>query len=302
MSETMQINVSNSGLYLSRIVQGMMRLREWNFSTKETEDFIMRAIDLGVTTFDHADIYGNYTCEGLFGEVLKSNPSLRDKIQIVTKCGIVLPNKETKRIHYYDTSKDHILKSVDNSLRNLHTDYIDLLLIHRPDPFMNPEEIAEAFLELHKSGKVRFFGVSNFTINQFEALQSKLNLPLVTNQIEISPFNLEHFENDNIYFLKGKNLNPMAWSPLAGGKLFDVSNDKSVRILTTLKEVGKELGIDSMDTLVYSWLLNHPVGVIPISGSGRLERFKNAVEALNIKLSREQWFKIYEAALGHDVP
>ncbi|KUK14889.1 MAG: Aldo/keto reductase [Petrotoga mobilis] len=297
-----QINVSNSGLYLSKIVQGMMRLRDWNLSTKETEEFILKAIDLGVTTFDHADIYGNYTCESLFGEALKLNPSIRDKIQIVTKCGIVLPNKETKRIHYYDTSKDHILKSVDNSLRNLHTDYIDLLLIHRPDPFMNPEEIAEAFLELHKSGKVRFFGVSNFTIDQFKTLQSKFSLPLVTNQIEISPFNLEHFENDNIYFLLGKNINPMAWSPLAGGKLFDASNDKSVRILTTLKEVAKELGIDSIDTIVYAWLLNHPVGVIPISGSGKLERLKNAVEATNIKMTREQWFKIYEAALGHDVP
>jgi len=298
----MKINVSNSGLELSRIVQGMMRLNQWNFSVEETENFILKVIDLGVATFDHADIYGNYTCESLFGEVLKNNPSLRSKIQIVTKTGIVLPNKEKSRIHYYDTTKSHIINSVDQSLKNLNTDYIDLLLIHRPDPLMDPMEIAEAFIELHKSGKVLYFGVSNFTIQQFKTLQSKLSLPIVTNQIELSPYNLEHFQNDNIYFLLEKNVNPMVWSPLAGGKLFDASNEKSIRILTALKEVAQELNIDKLDTIVYSWLLSHPLKVLPISGSGKIERLKNAIEALDLQMPRELWFKIYKAGLGHDVP
>ncbi|RAO99819.1 oxidoreductase [Petrotoga sp. 9PW.55.5.1] len=298
----MKINVSNSALELSRIVQGMMRLNQWNFSVKETENFILKAIDLGVTTFDHADIYGNYTCESLFGEVLKNNPSLRSKIQIVTKTGIVLPNKEKRRIHYYDTTKSHIINSVDQSLKNLNTDFIDLLLIHRPDPLMDPMEIAEAFIELHKSGKVLYFGVSNFSIQQFKTLQSKLSIPIVTNQIELSPYNLEHFQNDNIYFLLEKNVNPMVWSPLAGGKLFDATNEKSIRILTALKEVAQELNIDKLDTIVYSWLLSHPLKVLPISGSGKIERLKNAIEALDLQMPRELWFKIYKAGLGHDVP
>lgn len=298
----MRINVSNSGLEFSRIVQGMMRLKQWNFSTKEAENFLLKAIDLGVTTFDHADIYGNYTCESLFGEVLKINPSLRNKIQIVTKTGIILPDKEKKRIHYYDTTKSHILESVDRSLKNLHTDHIDLLLIHRPDPLMDPTEIVEAFLKLYKQGKVLYFGVSNFTMQQFNTLQSKFSLPLVTNQIELSPYNLEHIQNDNTYFLLEKNINPMIWSPLAGGKIFDASNEKSVKILSALKEVSSEMNVVEIDTVIYAWLLNHPMEAIPISGSGKIERLKNAVNALNIKMPRELWFKIYEAALGHDVP
>ncbi len=203
---------------------------------------------------------------------------------------------------YYDTSKEHIIKSAEDSLKALNTDYLDLFLIHRPDPFMNMDEIAEAFYELHKSGKVLYFGVSNFTPQQFSALQSKMNFPLVTNQIEISPYNLEHFNSDNIFFLMEENINPMAWSPLAGGKIFDSKNEKSKRILEALKKVAKELNIDSLDTIVFSWLLNHPVGIFPISGSGKIYRLKNAVKALEVKLTREQWFAIYEASLGHRVP
>lgn len=297
----MRINLSKSGLQISRVVQGMMRLNTWNYSENELTDFILKAIYMGVTTFDHADIYGNGTCESIFGNILKKHPEIRKKIQLITKCGIIRKN-ENNRVKYYDTSKKHILESVENSLKKLHTKYIDLLLIHRPDPFMRPDEIAEAFYELHKKGKVLHFGVSNFTVQQFKTLQEYLNFPLITNQIEISPYNLEHFENENIYFLLQKKINPIAWSPLAGGKIFDSSNEKSKRILNALKKVAKDFGINSIDKIVYAWLLNHPVGIIPISGSGKIERLANAVDAINIKLSREQWFIIYEAALGHKVP
>ncbi|KLO20975.1 oxidoreductase [Marinitoga sp. 1197] len=299
----MKINMSKSGLELSRIVQGMMRLNEWGFSKKELENFILKAIDFGVTTFDHADIYGNYTCEKIFGEALKSNSSLRNKIQIITKCGIMVKNeKYQRRVKHYNTSKIHIIESVENSLKNLNTDHIDLLLIHRPDPFMNPEEISEAFDELYNSGKVLYFGVSNFTIQQFKTLQSWVNVPLITNQIEISPYNIEHFENDNIYFLMEKRINPMAWSPLAGGNLFKINSEKASKIFYALKEIGKDFSIDSLDTIAYAWLLSHPAGIIPISGSGKIERLENAVKSLELKLSPEQWYIIYEAALGHRVP
>lgn len=299
----MKINLSNSSLEVSRIVQGMMRLNSWGYTEKEVTDFIQKAIDIGVTTFDHADIYGNGVCEEIFGNVLRKNPSIRNKIQLITKCGIIRKNENLNiRVKHYNTSKKHILKSVENSLRKLHTNYIDLLLIHRPDPFMNPEEIAEAFYELHKSGKVLNFGVSNFTIQQFKTLQEYTNLPLITNQIEISPYNLEHFENENIYFLLQKKINPMAWSPLAGGRIFNPSEENGQRILKALKEVAKDFNVESLDKIVYAWLLNHPVGIIPISGSGKIERLKNAVEAIDIKMNRKQWFMIYEAALGHKVP
>ncbi|WGS64951.1 aldo/keto reductase [Marinitoga aeolica] len=299
----MRVKLSKSNLEVSRIVQGMMRLNSWGYTEKELTDFIQKAIDIGVTTFDHADIYGNGECEEIFGNVLKNNPSIRNEIQLITKCGIIRKDENSNiRVKHYNTSKEHILKSVENSLKKLHTDYIDLLLIHRPDPFMNPEEIAEAFYELHKSGKVLNFGVSNFTIQQFKTLQEYTNLPLITNQIEISPYNLEHFENENIYFLLQKKINPMAWSPLAGGKIFNPSEEKGQRILKALKEVAKDFNVSSLDKIVYAWLLNHPVGIIPISGSGKIERLKNAVEAIDIKMNREQWFMIYEAALGHKVP
>lgn len=299
----MTISVSKSGLKFSRIVQGMMRLNQWNFTKTELEEFVQKCINLGVTTFDHADIYGNHTCEAIFGNILKDNPSLRNKIQIVTKCGIMLKSEKfPRRVAHYNTRKEHILESVDQSLKNFNTNYIDLLLIHRPDPFMNPEEIAEAFYQLSKAGKVLYFGVSNFTIQQFKTLQSKMNLNLVTNQIEISPYNLEHFQNDNIYFLMEKNINPMAWSPLAGGKLFNINDDKGKRITNALKEVAKDFNTESLDTIVYAWLLNHPVGIIPISGSGKIQRLKNAVDALEIKMDPEQWYIIYEAALGQRVP
>ncbi|GAB6189835.1 aldo/keto reductase [Marinitoga arctica] len=299
----MKINLSNSGLRISRVVQGMMRLNEWGFSKEELENFILKAINLGVTTFDHADIYGNHTCESIFGEVLKSNSSLRNKIQIITKCGIMVKNEKYERkVKHYNTSKAHIIESVENSLKNLNTDHIDLLLIHRPDPFMNPEEIAKAFDELYNSGKVLYFGVSNFTIQQFKTLQSWVNVPLITNQIEISPFNIEHFENDNLYFLMEKRINPMAWSPLAGGKIFKIDSEKASRIYSSLKEVAKDFGVDSLDTIAYSWLLSHPAGIVPISGSGKIERLENAIKALELNLSPEQWYIIYEAALGHRVP
>lgn len=296
--------VSNSNFKMSRIVQGMMRLNNWNMTIEELENFILEAIDLGVTTFDHADIYGgNHLCESIFGEVLKKNKSIRNKIQLITKCDIRYNHNDNALVKkYYDTSKEYIIYSVEESLKNLNTDYIDLFLIHRPDPLMNPDEIAEAFYELHKLGKVLHFGVSNFTPQEFKTLQSRLSMQLITNQIEISPYSLEHFYNDNIYFLMEKKINPMAWSPLAGGKLFNPDDDKSERINKALKLVAKDLNIEELDIVVYSWLLSHPLGIFPISGSGKIHRLKNAVRALDIKLNKEQWYAIYTASLGYKVP
>ncbi|BBE31209.1 oxidoreductase [Tepiditoga spiralis] len=296
---TNEINLSNSGLILSKIVHGMMRLNTWNYTKKELLKLIEKDIDIGVTTFDHADIYGNYTCEKIFGEVLKDKKDLRRRIQIITKCGIVLSKKN--HIKYYDTSKEHIIKSVETSLKNLNTDYIDLLLIHRPDPLMNPNKVAEAFNELKRDGKVLHFGVSNFTSQQFKMIESRLNFPLITNQIEVSPYNLSNFKNDEINFLMKKRVNPMAWSPNAGGLLFKPNDEKSKKLNNVLNEVAKELNLNSIDKVIYAWILNHPAGILPIIGSGKVERLKIAIDSLNIKLTKEQWFKIYTTSLGHNV-
>ncbi len=195
----MRIKLSEE-LELSGIIHGQMRLLEWDLSDKELLSFIGQCLDLGVTSFDHADIYGDYGCEKKFGDALKLDSSLRDKIEIITKCGIKkLSNKFPQRsIGYYDYSYEHIIQSAELSLKNLSTDHIDVFLLHRPAPFFNPAEAAKAFDDLHKSGKVKHFGVSNFTPMQFESLQSHLDQKLVTNQVEISPYNLEHFDNGNI--------------------------------------------------------------------------------------------------------
>ncbi|MCX6233958.1 MAG: aldo/keto reductase [Bacteroidetes bacterium] len=291
-------------LEFSRIVHGHWRLADWKMSNQELLKLTEQTIELGVTTFDHADIYGDYSCEKIFGNAIQLKKGLRKDIKIITKCGIKLISEKfpARKVKYYDYSFDHIVSSVDNSLKNFRTDYIDLLLLHRPAPFFNPEEVAKAFSYLKKNGKVLHFGVSNFNSLQFEMLDSYTDENLVTNQVEISPYCLEHFENGNIaYFLKEK-IKPMAWSPLADGKLINPQEEKGQRIHRILLEVAEELNVNTIDEIIYSWLLNHPASIIPIVGTSKIERIKHAVEALNIDMSLEQWYKIYNASTGTELP
>ncbi|MBC6972302.1 aldo/keto reductase [Bacillus sp. Xin] len=293
-----------SNLEFSRIIQGFWRLAEWNMSKQELLSFIENCMDMGITTFDHADIYGGYTCEALFGEALQLQPSLRDNMQIVTKCGIAPPSPKLpeRYVAHYNTSAEHIVKSAEQSLRNLHTDYIDLLLIHRPDPFMDPSEVAEGFTRLKQEGKVRHFGVSNFLPSQFNMLSSYLDFPLITNQIEVSAMQLEHFEKGTIDLCQEKRISPMIWSPLAGGEIFTGQNGRVVRLRETLQKVANELNVDSIDIVMYAWLLAHPAKMMPIVGSGKLERVKAATAATKFTLNRQQWFTIFESSNGHPVP
>jgi len=294
----------SSKLEISRFVAGFWRLKDWKMSSREILTYVEQLLETGISTFDHADIYGHYECEALFGEALKLKPELRSRMQLVTKCGIVqkYENPSKTRFKYYDTSYEHITEAVNHSLSNFKTDYIDLLLIHRPDPLMNPEETARAFKDLEASGKVLHFGVSNFSPADFEMLNHYFDNQLVTNQIEISPYNLEHFKNGNISFLTKEGIHPMAWSPLAGGKLIHPDTEKSRNIHRKLSEIADRLKIESVDILIFAWLLRHPVGIIPVLGTGKIERVRRAVKALDIQLSTEDWFRIYEAGLGHPVP
>ncbi|WP_339685213.1 aldo/keto reductase [uncultured Nonlabens sp.] len=293
-----------ANLEVSRIVLGMWRLLDWNKTDQELLSFIQESIETGVSTFDHADIYGNHECEAAFGKVMKNESALRDQMQLVTKCGIKLNTSKfpERKVKYYDYSASYIVSQVEESLKNLQTDYIDVLLLHRPSPFFNPEEVAKAFDQLKSSGKVLHFGVSNFLPLQLESLQAYVEEPLVTNQIEISAYSLEHFENQNLDYLISKKIRPMAWSPLAGGELLTPKTEKGARLLQAVKIVAQELGVSQTEQILYQWLLMHPSGIIPILGTGKIERIKTAVDSFQIKMSLEQWFQIYIASTGKELP
>lgn len=291
-------------LSYSQIVHGSWRLHTWNYSNQETLSLIEHCLEKGMTTFDHADIYGGYTCEEMFGNALALKPEMRARMELVTKCGIVLPSthRPEHQSHHYNTTKEHIIQSAERSLRNLRTDYLDTLLIHRPDPLMDPEQVAEAFTHLKESGKVRTFGVSNFKSHQFQMLQSYLDFPLITNQIEISAYHLENIEDGSLNFCLEKRIPPMAWSPLAGGRIFTANDEKGVRLRRSLEKVASEVGAASIDEVLYAWLLRHPAKIMPIVGSGKKERIDAAVKAFDYHLTLDQWFEILHASMGHEVP
>jgi predicted oxidoreductase len=299
-----EITLARQGPRFSRLVHGLWRLAEWKKSTLEIRALIDDCLDCGITTFDHADIYGEYTCERLFGAALAEARIDRAKIQLVTKCGIKLTsrNRPGHKIKSYDTSCSHITASVENSLKNLRTDYIDLLLIHRPDPLVDPQEVNRAFTSLREAGKVRYFGVSNFLPAQFELLAAKLEVPLVTNQIEYSVMSQNAHADGSIELCQKLDIRPMAWSPLGGGRLFGEDSDRARRLRETLTDIGRHVGGASLDQVAVAWILRHPVQFVPVLGTGDPARIRRAVGALDIRLSAEQWFEIRRAALGQDVP
>ena len=299
-----RIALSKHGPDVSRIVHGLWRLAEWNRSEREIVGLLRDCLEQGITTFDHADIYGDYTCEARFGAALAESGVDRSSIQLVTKCGIKLvsAHRPQHKVHCYDTSCSHILASVENSLKCLRTDYLDLLLIHRPDPLTDPREVNEAFVRLRQSGKVHYFGVSNFLPSQFELLASKLDVPLVTNQIEYSVVHLDPHADGSLDLCQRLEMCPMAWSPLGGGRLFQDDSDRAKRLRETLRRIGRDLGGASMDQVALAWILRHPARFVPVLGTGNIERIKRAVEAMDLELSREQWFEIRRDSLGQDVP
>ncbi|WP_426336637.1 aldo/keto reductase [Pseudoduganella sp. R-31] len=287
-------------LGLSRVVAGMWRMTEWDMTPQQRLAFIEQCIALGVTSFDHADIYGGYGVEGLFGEALALKPALREQIQIVSKCGIKLVSgrRPTHTIQHYDTSSAHIVASVENSLKELRTDYLDLLLIHRPDPLMDFDEVANTFQRLRSEGKVREFGVSNFSRHQFETLNKRV--PLATNQVEFSPLHLEPMFDETFDGLQDLGVQPMIWSPLGGGRLFTAGDEQGERLRLKIKEVADELN-RPFASVVFAWIMQLPCRPVPLTGSGRIESVQVAVEATQFSLSRPQWFEILRAARGHEV-
>lgn len=286
---------------LSPLVAGAWRLSEWGFSIDQRLAWIEGNIERGLTSFDHADIYGGYQVEALFGEALAASPGLRNRLQLVTKCGIKLtgPARPAHETHCYDTSVAHITDSVENSLRALHTDRIDLLLIHRPDALMDADEVAATFERLRRDGKVLHFGVSNFTVQQYELLNSRI--PLVTNQVECSPLQLAPIHDGSFDQAQRLRARPMIWSPLAGGRLFSEDSEQARRLRWVMGEIGGRLGV-SLTTLAIAWLLRLPCKPIPVVGSRRLSATDEAAAALKLVLTADDWYRIWSASTGHEVP
>lgn len=295
-----RITISPQGPEFSRLVMGYWRLMEWNMSPRQLASFIEEHVELGITTADHADIYGGYQCEAAFGDAMRLVPHLRQKMEIVTKCGIATTANPSHALGHYITDSRHIISSAEASLQKLATDYLDLLLIHRPDPLMDADEVAEAFTALHKSGKVRHFGVSNFTPAQFALLQSRLPFTLATNQVEISPVHQPTILDGTMDQCQQLRIRPMAWSCLGGGSLF---NDEAFQPLRDeLQTVAEEIGAQTIEQVVYAWVMRLPSKPLPIIGSGKIERVRSAIHSLSLEMTRQQWFRIRKAALGYDVP
>ena len=286
---------------LSPVIAGCWRMSEWNWTPAERLRWIEQCLDRGVTTFDHADIYGGYTVEALFGEALALAPHLRERMQIVSKCGIKLvhPNRPAHRIKSYDTSAAHLIASVDNSLRALKTDRLDLLLIHRPDPLLNPAELGGAVAKLKAAGKIRDFGVSNFTMSQFAMLNQWV--PLATNQIELHPLHRAPLHDGTLDQMLALDLRPMIWSPLAGGRLFTGDAPDALRVRAVLQDIAAHHGV-SAATIAYAWLLRHPSQPSPIVGSRRIEALDEALAACELTLDAEHWHAIWSAGEGAEVP
>jgi len=287
-------------LALSPIVAGAWRMADWGWDAAKRLHWIEQCMELGVTSFDHADIYGGYRVEALFGEALALKPSLRQHMQLVSKCGIKLVSeaRPAHRLKQYDTSAQHIAQSVDHSLRALHTDHLDLLLIHRPDALMDADEVAETFATLRQAGKVRAFGVSNFTPAQFELLNSRI--ALATNQVELHPLHLDVLHDGTLDQCQRLRLRPMIWSPLAGGTLLTGGDERARRVQAVLNSVAQRHGV-SAATVAYAWLLRHPTRPHPLTGSHRLEAIREATAALQLRLDSATWTEIWQAGSGHEV-
>ncbi|MDZ7719730.1 MAG: aldo/keto reductase [Balneolaceae bacterium] len=302
-TESNRINLHHNGPEFSKLAAGFWRLNEWNISTTELIDFIETCLEVGITTMDHADIYGDYQNEGIFGKALKERPDLREEIEIVSKCGICLPveSRPQYKLQHYNTTAEHIRTSVENSLQQLNTEYLDLILIHRPDPLMDASEMADIFMKLLDEEKIKYVGVSNFTTSQFKLLQSKLDIPLVTNQVECSLLHLDAIYDGTFDQCQELNISPMLWSPFAGGKLFTDNTKRIKRIKKTGDKLCKKYNIE-FDQLALAWYLRLPGNPLVVLGTGKKKRIKKASKALNIKLERQDWFRMLEASQGEPVP
>lgn len=285
---------------LSPIIAGAMNWGIWdkNLNTQEIENMIHLCLENKITTFDHADIYGSYTTESDFGKAFASSKIDRTEMQLISKCGIqMLAKNRNTTIKHYDYSKNHIIGSVENSLKNLQTDYLDVLLLHRPSPLMQADEIAEAVLKLKTDGKIIDFGLSNFTASQTELIRQKTDISY--NQVQFSATNFEPMLDGSFDYMQIHQIRPMSWNPL--GSVFREDNEQTFRLKKLLATLVSKYGLGS-DTILLSWILQHPSKVIPIAGTVNVARIQSLMKATELQLDKDDWFAIWSESMGKDVP
>ena len=287
-----KVSLSDSGPKVSEAIYGFWRWTdEGSVTTSNIEKTVNLCLELGINTFDHADVYGDFTIEEHFGKIIRNKSFKREDIVLFSKCGI--RSSDNGNLKYYDTSGDHILNSIDGSLKRLQTDYLDIFLLHHSDFLTDPEETAGALAEIVKSGKARHIGVTNFTVFQHQLLASYLRIPIVTNHIELNLMNTSAIEDGRIDYIKQCFSKPLAWAPLAGGKILNGKDEQAVRLRAKLEEIGKKFDANIEQTAV-AWLMK--LGTLPIIGSLSESRIRNAASASDIKLSNQDWYEIYQVA------
>ena len=290
---------------LSPIIAGTMNWGIWgkNLNTTEMAQTIRLCLENSISTFDHADIYGGYTTEGHFGKAFRESSIAREKIQIISKCGIQLTEVRNNKIKHYDYSKEYIIWSVENSLKNLQTDYLDVLLLHRPSPLIVADEIAEAISKLKSEGKIIDFGVSNFTASQSEVIRSRIefgtSIEINYNQIQFSATHYEAMLDGSLDYMQLQNIRPMSWNPL--GSVFREDNEQTRRLKKLLVQLVEKYEVGS-DTILLAWVLKHPSKIIPIAGTVNTARIQALKKAVELNLDPLDWFEIWSESMGNKVP
>lgn len=290
-----KIYLSDSGPKVSPAIYGFYRWHESEVTVTKVEQIVNLCLDLGINTFDHADIYGGYKAEEVFGKVISNSSIKREDIVLFSKCGLNLPHESRPdvRVQYYDTSKKHILESVENSLQKLNTDYIDVFLLNGLDPLSDLEETAITLRKLKESGKVKNIGVVNFSVFQHQLLSSYLHVPIVTNHIELNLLNTTAFDNGQIDYIKQRYIRPLATSPLAEGQIAESSALVPLRVRGKLEELAKKYNVH-FESVAVAWLTK--LGALPLIGSGNEARIRNIVKAFDINLEQQDWYELYYAS------
>ena len=296
--------ISPDGPEFSVLVYGTWRILDDRASIQDINRRLHRCVELGITTVDTAEIYGLYRVEAVVGQALALSPGLRDKLEIVTKAGIYVPNPlhPERKVGFYDASGDRLTRSLEESLRLLGTDHVELLLVHRPDWLTSIDDTAGGLNQLLRSGKIRSAGVSNFSAAQFDALNSRMERPLVTNQVEFHLLHMDPITDGTFDQCQRLRIRPMAWSPLAGGRLFEQRNEAATRLAKLAATLSPKYNGATLEQLAYAWILAHPSRPLPVIGTNKIERIESAARAADHILDREDWYALWVAAHGHNIP
>ncbi len=296
--------IAPKGPILSRMVYGTWRMLDDDPSAQDINRRMHHCRDLGITTIDGAEIYGGYAQEAALGAAMALTPTLRDSLELVTKSGIYIPHPTApgRRVAHYDVTAKRLTDCVDAALKRLGTDRIDVFLVHRPDWLTSIDDTAAGLNALVKSGKIRSAGVSNYSPAQYAALNSRMDQPLVTNQVEFSLLHMDPIFDGTFDQMQTDRVQPMAWSPLAGGRLFDRSNAAAQRLAKEAALIAPKYGDASLEQLAYAWVMAHPSRPVPVIGTNRIDRIESAAKAAAITLDREDWFSLWVAAKGHGIP